>query len=208
MDNDERRPDSRIRRAWTWTTTPSARFAAGALLATGVVVGVVSWAGFLRVVEHTNSLSFCTSCHVMQAFVYPEYTESHHFSNAAGVRAICADCHVPRAFLPKMNAKIRATFVEVPGWLTGRIGTQEKFDARKPEMAERVWARMRATDSRECRNCHSWEAMSAAVQAPRAWREHEAGRAEGETCVDCHQGVAHRVPASLLEADEELEFDF
>jgi cytochrome c-type protein NapC len=196
-----------LRRTWSLLRRPSSRVSAAALLLIGIVAGVVIWATFLRVVEATNSLAFCTSCHAMQAFVYPEYAESHHFSNAPGVRAICADCHVPSAFLPKMGAKIRATYVEVPAWLTGRIATQERFDDRKLYLAERVWARMQASDSRECRDCHSWDAMSAQAQAPRAWREHQTCRERGETCVDCHKGVAHALPASMLEPDEDFDFD-
>jgi nitrate/TMAO reductase-like tetraheme cytochrome c subunit len=202
-EHDQRR--GLLSRAWLFLRRPNPRLAAGLLLSIGFAVGMIGWISFTRVVEVTNSLAFCTSCHAMQAFVYPEYQASHHFSNASGVRAICSDCHVPSAFFPKMGAKLRATYVEVPAWLTGRIATQEKFDARKEYLAERVWARMRATDSRECRDCHTWQAMSSEAQAPRAWREHQAGRQSGETCVDCHKGVAHELPSSMLEP---AEFDF
>ncbi len=41
--------------------------------------------------------------------VYEEYKESIHYKNAAGVRAICSDCHVPREWLPKMVRKVHAT---------------------------------------------------------------------------------------------------
>ena len=53
---------------------------------------------------------------------------------------------------------------------------------------------MKASDSRECRNCHSWDAMSAAKQNPRAHREMEKGLKEGKTCIDCHKGIAHLLP--------------
>jgi cytochrome c-type protein NapC len=197
-----------MRRAWQIVRRPSARFGLGTLLLVGFLAGVMGLGSFTRVVEATNSLSFCTSCHVMEAHVLPDYQASVHFSNASGVRAVCADCHVPRAFFAKMTTKVRATAIEVPAWLTGRIDSPEKFEARKPLLAERVLTRMRASDSRECRECHSWSAMAQAAQAPRAWREHRVGREAGDTCVDCHQGVAHQMPASMLEPlDDDFGFE-
>ena len=61
----------------------------------GILSGIIFWGGFHTVVEETNSLAFCISCHEMTP-VYEEYKASVHYKNAAGVRAICSDCHVPR----------------------------------------------------------------------------------------------------------------
>jgi cytochrome c-type protein NapC len=207
-DRPEQKKPGRLRRLWQFVARPSSRWGLGILLLAGFVVGVVFWASFNAVVAYTNTMSFCTSCHVMEAFVYTEYRETPHYSNASGVRVACADCHVPEAFIPKMVAKTRATVVEVPSWLVGTINTEERFEAHRQRLAERVWARMRATDSRECRTCHSWDAMSAEAQAPRAQREHERGRQAGETCIDCHIGVAHKLPEAYLEAPEDDDFDF
>lgn len=212
MAEDEQRPEDdkpgRIRRLWRFLARPSSRFGLGVLLLVGFLAGIVFWISFTAVVAFTNTMTFCTSCHAMEAFVYAEYQETTHYTNASGVRVICADCHVPEAFIPKMIAKTRATVVEVPAWILGTINTAEKFEARRQVLAERTWARMRATDSRECRGCHSWEAMSAEAQAPRAWREHERGRQAGETCVDCHIGIAHELPEAYREAPEDDDFDF
>lgn len=179
----------------------------GLLVIVGIVIGIGTTAGFNTVVSHTNSLEFCTSCHAMNAYAYAEYAETHHYSNRTGVRAVCADCHVPRAFGPKMVAKIRATFHEIPHHLMGTIATEEKYEARRELLANRVWDRMRATDSRECRSCHLWDQMDLSEQRTAARREHEDGQAEGKTCIDCHQGVAHRLPASMLEPDDDDEDD-
>lgn len=185
-----------FRRAWRAFTRPSTRFGIGTLLIVGIIIGAFAWQGFNSVVAYTSTNDFCTSCHEMESFVYPEYTESHHFSNRSGVRADCKDCHVPKSFFPKMATKIRAGLVEVPGHLMGRIDTQEKFDAHKLEMAERVWARLEASDSRECRDCHSYDAMSEDLQDRQAQRRHseEYREATGKTCIECHKGVAHELP--------------
>ena len=159
-------------------------------------LGVVAWAGFDATVKYSNSLQFCTSCHEMRDNMLPEYERSPHFKNVAGVRAICSDCHVPRAFLPKMQAKLAATANELPKWAMGTVNTKEKFAAARPEMAKDVLATMRATDSRECRNCHSLGAMDLEEQDSSAAKKHVKERmlARNETCVDCHQGVGHELP--------------
>lgn len=179
------------------------------LLLIGLLLGAIALAGTAVVVESTSTLEFCTSCHEMEAFVFQEYKETHHYQNRTGVRAECADCHVPKPPLAKMARKIRATFTEVPGHFLGRIDTREKFEAHRLTMAERVWAEMKANDSRECRSCHDREAMLMDKQRPRSRNQHESAIASGETCIDCHKGIAHKKPTLPEdEASEEEEADF
>ncbi len=76
-------------------------------------------------------------------------------------------------------------------------------------MAQRVWDAMKATDSRECRNCHSINGMTLGLekQKPRARAQHESAEEEGETCIDCHKGIAHKpVHKELEETEEEADF--
>lgn len=157
--------------------------------------GIIFWGGFNTAMELSNSLAFCTSCHEM-APVHEEWQQSVHYKNAAGVQAICSDCHVPRPWGAKVMRKIRASFNELPHWMLGTIDTPEEFEAHRAEMAERVWAEMRANDSRECRNCHALETMDLEAQDRSAQRKHSLERKaeKGETCIDCHQGVAHKLP--------------
>ncbi|MEO6666096.1 MAG: NapC/NirT family cytochrome c [Nitrospiria bacterium] len=187
---------------------PSGRYSVGALLVVGGLGGVFVWGGFHTFVEYSNTMTFCTSCHEMRAFVFEEYTRTAHYRNASGVQATCADCHVPKAWGPKIVRKITATVKELPQKVLGSIDTREKFEAKRLEMAEDVWASMRATDSRECRNCHSLAAMTFAVQKPRARAEHEDALKTGETCIDCHRGVAHTLPKKPDEPEKEDDFAF
>lgn len=150
--------------------------------------------------EYTNTEAFCTSCHEMRQLVYPEYQESAHFQNAAGVRATCSDCHVPRDWTAKLVRKIKATN-ELYHKAVGTISTPEKFEARRLEMAERVWASMEATDSRECRNCHSYAAMDFHAQSNRARKKMEKAEEKKKTCIECHKGIAHELPAGYDEDD-------
>jgi nitrate/TMAO reductase-like tetraheme cytochrome c subunit len=163
------------------------------LLLVGAVAGVLFWGAFNTVMEATNSMAFCTSCHEMRDNVYVEYQKSAHYSNPSGVRAICSDCHVPKEWTAKLWRKIQATN-ELFHHLRGTIDTPAKFNERRAQLAEHVWATMKSNDSRECRNCHSWEAMDFHKQTPRSREKMEEGRAKGQTCIECHKGVAHTLP--------------
>jgi cytochrome c-type protein NapC len=160
------------------------------------VIGIIFWGGFNTVLEATNTESFCISCHEMREYLYPEYQKTVHFKNRTGVRAVCSDCHVPKPWFYKMARKINATFVEIPGKIMGNIDTREKFEAKRLELAERVWETMQSTDSRECRNCHSLVSMDLELQDKSAQKRHtlESVRESGKTCIDCHKGIAHELP--------------
>lgn len=83
---------------------------------------------------------------------------------------------------------------------TGRWGlsthTHEKFDERRLYLAKRVWTDMMGTDSREYRDCHELEHMDLDKQELSTSRMHTLKRQieRGETCIECHQGVAHMLP--------------
>ena len=158
----------------------------------GMTVGVVGWTGFNATMDVTNSLWFCTSCHEMSV-PFEEYKKSIHYSNPAGVRAICSDCHVPKDWSHKLVRKIQATN-ELWHKLRGTIDTPEKYEAHRLELARHVWDGMKQTDSRECRNCHSYDAMDFEHQKPKAAEQMRKGLEEGQTCIDCHKGIAHKLP--------------
>jgi nitrate/TMAO reductase-like tetraheme cytochrome c subunit len=55
---------------------------------------------------------------------------------------------------------------------------------------------MQANDSRECRSCHALESMDIDSQDKSARKKHTLERKieKGETCIDCHKGIAHHLP--------------
>ncbi len=173
------------------------------VFAIGAACGILFWGGFHTVVEQTNSLAFCTSCHEMEQ-VYNEYRDSVHYKNAAGVRAICSDCHVPREWLPKMVRKVQATN-ELYHKIMGTIDSPEKFEAKRLYLAERVWEKMLATDSRECRNCHAYASMDFHKQERRSAEKMQkvVDKKTGETCIECHKGIAHKLPEGYDEDDDD-----
>lgn len=190
-------------RSWLRTLRkPSAKYSLITLLAVGFVAGIVFWGGFHTGLEATNTLEFCVGCHEMRDTVYEEYTETVHYKNRTGVRAICSDCHVPKDWTHKMIRKAKAS-MEVWGKLTGSIDTKEKFEAKRMQMATNEWERMKASDSAECRNCHSFDGMMASKQRPKAQKNHAQAQKEGKTCIDCHKGIAHLLPAEYKDPEDE-----
>ena len=163
------------------------------LLAGGFVAGVIFWGGFNTVLEATNQEAFCISCHEMRDNVYVEYRNTVHFQNRTGVRATCPDCHVPKEWTYKMIRKIQASN-EVLHKVLGSIDTPEKFNAKRAELAQHEWDRMKRTDSRECRNCHNFTSMDYAEQNKRSAATHQQAFNTGMTCIDCHKGIAHTLP--------------
>ena len=188
------RKQGALKRFWHTLHRPSVKYSLFTLLGAGFVVGFLFWGGFHTGMDATNTEGFCTSCHEMRGN-YEEYKKTIHYSNRTGVRATCPDCHVPKEFIPKMLRKLEARH-DVWARITGKVDTPEKFEAHRGEMAEREWARMKASGSSTCRGCHTYEGMSAEIQDPVAVKKHEmaAKPDSGKTCIDCHKGIAHKLP--------------
>lgn len=170
-----------------------------AFVIAGAFVGVGGGVGFDTFLGHTSTTTFCLSCHEMN-IPQEELSRTIHFKNRSGVRAGCGDCHVPRHQPDKFIAKVRA-LDDIYAHFMGAIDTPEKFEARRLVMAEKVWTAMRADGSAACRACHSFEAMAFEAQSSRPRRKHNQAIETGETCIDCHKGVAHALPAEFLADD-------
>lgn len=170
-----------------------------ALIVAGVfLLGFAAFGGMNTVLSFTNEMEFCTSCHSMKVNL-EEYKQTLHYKNASGVQATCSDCHVPKEFFPKMKAKILA-YKDVLHEILGTIDTKEKYEAHRWDMANRVWDKMYANDSRECRSCHDYDTMEFSEQGRMARKKHPRAQLKGQTCIHCHKGLAHEEP---IEPDEE-----
>nr|VFJ62760.1 MAG: trimethylamine-N-oxide reductase (cytochrome c), cytochrome c-type subunit TorC [Candidatus Kentron sp. FW] len=163
------------------------------ILAIGVLVGFAIVGSFNAFVDYTSSNKFCgATCHEMDT-VTKEYMESPFHKNNHGVRVGCADCHVPKPLFARLWRKAKAT-KELYHKVMGTIDTPEKFEAKRLILARSEWQRLRESDSRECRNCHFYEAMTIETQPNDARFWHPVAMDEGYTCVDCHKGFVHRLP--------------
>ena len=179
---------------WRTITRPSVHFSLGFLVVGAFIAGIVFWGAFNTALEFANTETFCTGCHEMRDNVYAELKSTIHFTNRSGVRAKCSDCHVPHDWTAKIARKMQAS-KEVWGKIWGSIDTREKFVDKRLELAQHEWARFKANDSLECRNCHDYEYMDLTRQSVRAQNQHSMYLLSRErTCIDCHKGIAHRLP--------------
>jgi len=165
------------------------------VLVLGLSVGMLAFAAGGSFMVYANSESFCANaCHEMAANPAKEYAGSTHDTNRTGVRATCPDCHVPHEYIPNYLAKLGLMSDIWGHFVTGSIDTREKFEAKRHELATRVWMYMKENDSRECRRCHTTAKMDMEQQSERVVARHEQGRKEGMTCIECHFAIVHDEP--------------
>lgn len=170
------------------------------LVLTGVAIGWFTLGGSAAVMNYTSKTEFCLSCHSM-SIPYEEYQGSIHFSNAKGIRAECADCHIPSQPIDYLVTKIRASKDIFHEYVTGKIDTEEKYEQHRIAMAETVWEQLRANDSATCRSCHTFDAMDNYEQSEDAAKMHEYAQKNQQTCIDCHKGVAHFAPEPEMDSE-------
>jgi len=165
-----------------------------ALLIGAAGLGTVNY-----VLHETSTNQFCYECHSHEAFIKPEYEASSHFSNSSGVRADCADCHLPHdSWFELVTTKAIVSLDIIPE-VMGKIDTAEKYEEHRGEMAEAVWRHFKHNDSKFCRSCHTIDAMDFESQDRFAARRHETAEQRGQTCIDCHYGIVHKLPEDAAE---------
>lgn len=163
------------------------------VLALGILVGLGFVVSTSTALILTGTEEFCASaCHEM-TYNRDEYAGTIHDVNRTGVRATCVDCHVPRTGIPLYFRKINAAR-DLWGHLTGSIDTEEKFEAKRYEMAVRVWTYMKKSDSRECKACHTMDKIDNEKSTEKAQRRHQKAKDENMACIDCHYAIAHKEP--------------
>lgn len=178
----------------------------GAVIA--FVLGAVALGTFNFVLHETSTTEFCYACHSHEAFIKPEYEASSHFMNEAGVRAACADCHLPHDNWFELVWTKAVVSLDIIPELLGKLETAEKYEAQRAEMAEVVWRHFKKNDSKFCRSCHSIAAMDLEAQGRSTARRHSMAEERGETCIDCHYGIVHEEPDNAREILERLDEEF
>jgi nitrate/TMAO reductase-like tetraheme cytochrome c subunit len=192
-----------LRRSWNFLWSPNARIPFLLVLLAGGIGGILFWGSFNWAMEMTNTEAFCTGCHEMRDGPYKELQQTIHFKNRSGVRAICSDCHVPHEWFAKIRRKIQASN-ELYHKVMGTIDTPEKFEKHRWALANNVWKSMKERDSLECRNCHSKNSMDPHKQKEASQIMFQEST-KSLTCIDCHKGIAHKLPEDPEEAAENAE---
>lgn len=165
-----------------------------------ILIGITIFSGVQYAMHKTSQVEFCVSCHSMS---YPkeEWEGSTHFSNRKGIRAECADCHVPNETWHYVKAKLFA-LKDIWFEAQGKLADQEKYESHRLEMAKQVWDDMKTNDSMTCKSCHSLEAMVLSEQSENARKMHKSLLTSKNTCIDCHKGIVHFMPETAIEPEK------
>jgi cytochrome c nitrite reductase small subunit len=141
-------------------------------LALAVLIGMAAGIGSYTF-RYAHGLSYlstdpraCVNCHIMQPQFDAWLNSSHR------TVAVCVDCHLPEALIPKYIAKTEN------GWRHGKLFTTQRFVE-----PIRVQAAGMAILQENCVRCH--EPLVHEV-AP----GHELASSDVR-CVHCHAGVGH-----------------
>jgi cytochrome c-type protein NapC len=181
-----------LMRCWSYLWNPSARWPLVVLIVVGAVIGVAASGMFAVTMHMTGTDEFCSGCH--QVDIVPEWKQSVHYVNPAGLRAGCGDCHDPSDPIRLVLRKFQG-LDELWNQILGTLATPEKFEANRLRMAQLEWTRMRADHSQNCQNCHSLQQMTDPANASLSTM-HRTAIANGQACIDCHKGVAHTAPST------------
>ncbi|MDB1123627.1 pentaheme c-type cytochrome TorC [Vibrio algarum] len=195
---------SLIKNLWTTMTRPAVHISLGVLTLGGFIAGIVFWGGFNTALEATNTEEFCISCHTMEANVYKELQETVHWKNNSGVRATCPDCHVPHEWTDKIARKMQAS-KEVFAQVFGNYDEPGVFEERRKELAQHEWDRFSANGSLECKNCHNYDSMDFDSMSTAAQTQMKLAAEKDQSCIDCHKGIAHKLPEGMSGAGSMME---
>ena len=150
-----------------------------------IVLPFISWLITDEGITATSDATFCVSCHSMEPFGKAHNADIHGGQNAHGVRATCAQCHLPHdSSLNYMVTKARTGIHDL--WVEN-LGDPENIDWEAKRAHREDWV----YDS-GCLTCHTnlQEAMMATNKAFVAHRDYFLGAIDDQ-CVTCHENVGH-----------------
>ncbi|GLP95996.1 NapC/NirT family cytochrome c [Paraferrimonas sedimenticola] len=184
---------------WRAIFKPSAKYSIFALLAVGIIVGVVGYFTTQQVLHATSTDEFCMSCHSNHS-LKDEVLASVHGGGKSGIVVECQQCHVAQDPFGYLKKKIIVS-KDVIGYLTiDGFNTQEWLEENRAEQAELAARYFRQIDSSTCQNCHNRiyedqpETMKKMAVKMHTRNFEAKGTEKYKTCIDCHQGVAHPFP--------------
>ncbi|WP_100638403.1 NapC/NirT family cytochrome c [Marinobacter salexigens] len=163
------------------------------ILFIGAVFGAAALYATQWSLHATSTNEFCVSCHSMDV-PNAEWQYTSHFANAKGIQAGCADCHIPKEGFAFLKKKLTSGISDLYAEIMGGIPDAEAYEAKRGAMARHVWAEMEANDSVTCRSCHNTEFWDLYEQTEKAAADHSTMAETGETCINCHRGIAHFPP--------------
>lgn len=148
-------------------------------VAVGALVGLGLYTfGYAKGLSYFSTApSACANCHIMNA-QYDSYQKASHHTVA-----VCVDCHLPQAFLPKYLAKAEN------GWRHGKLFTTGGF--KEPIEVQPAG---REILEENCVRCHG--AITAEMRL-HGTEPRDPEHAPGIACLHCHPTVGHGARAGL-----------
>lgn len=150
-----------------------------------VVLPFISWIITDEGITATSDATFCVSCHSMEPFESAHEADVHGGQNAHGVRATCAQCHLPH------DSSFNYLYTK------GRTGIHDMWVENFGDPENIDWEAKRAhrenyTYDSGCITCHTnlQEATMATNKAFIAHRDYFLGITDDQ-CTTCHEHVGH-----------------
>lgn len=179
------------------------------LLGAGFAIGAVTVAATTWMVSASSSDNFCAgACHSMQ-WAAAAYERGPHYSNALGVRASCADCHIPYEDRPvtpfqylfgTLWTKGLAGVADVYHKLAGTIEDKQKWEVDRSRLSSQVDSWLAKTHSVTCQGCHDLAAFSGKGNVMAAQVHAGVVNASTVDCTSCHtRNVGHVYDADLAQ---------
>ena len=174
-------------------TIGNRKFSKSQIILVPAVIGVIAFVVLLFMsclitdesLTATSDAQFCVNCHTMAPFEAAHNMDVHGGQNAHGVRASCADCHLPHDssfnyLYTKARTGIHDLYVE-------NFGDLENIDWQAKRAHREEWV----YDS-GCITCHTnlEEATMSTNDALIAHRAYFRGEIDDQ-CVTCHENVGH-----------------
>jgi nitrate/TMAO reductase-like tetraheme cytochrome c subunit len=169
------------------------------LLAAGALVGMASLVAATEMIRQSSTDAFCTgACHSMR-WADEAYKRSVHYRNSMGMRAGCADCHIPHhnghsgplAYLERVAFKTNIGIRDVIAEMHGVISTREKWEQERPGLSQNVERWFKAGHSITCQSCHDLRAFGGDYSEMTKMVHADLLHASSVNCIKCHKHAGH-----------------
>ncbi len=155
----------------------------------GIILGIgLSLVG-AEMIEQTSGEEFCSKCHSMVGPTMAYKEDIHGGNNNKGLKAKCADCHLPHDNV--------FHYVYAKGYTGIKDVLGEYFWADTVDWVGKLEDREHFTYSTGCQKCHDLDAIK--YEIPKAFLAHRDFKTGKVTsCVKCHEHVGHKDIKSYL----------
>ncbi|KOH43224.1 SUMF1/EgtB/PvdO family nonheme iron enzyme [Sunxiuqinia dokdonensis] len=160
----------------------------------GFAFGILFLIAFNKTVEYTSTNESCEACHI-----HPHVTESWklstHYDNKHGIQVNCVDCHLPPKGEGYLPAKIRASAIDIYGYL---FKDHESFNWEAKSTVEQA---QHFTYEASCVKCHANLFPLQLTKEGQDAHLYYSQNQEELRCINCHLHVGHFDPNAKHESN-------